>query len=76
MKTYRATDVGFVPVDVRVVERFTLGARPAVDPDKSEQRLMKTLHKAAESGVAPPAVEASEPAEDDSGRRGLFGRRR
>ena len=84
VKTYRAAEVGFVPVDQRVVERFTLGARPPMDPDKSENRLRKALRKTEGAAVAAvPADEVGvevgvepgvEPGSD--GRRGLFGRRR
>ncbi|MDZ5661235.1 glycosyltransferase family A protein [Nocardioides sp. S-58] len=82
VKTYPATDVGWVHVDQRVVERFTLGARPPVDPDKSEHRLRKALERALET--APAAVREPEaPAAPDAGRsngqedsrRGLFRRR-
>jgi hypothetical protein len=72
VKTYPAADVGWVPVDQRVVERFVLGARPPMDPDKSENRLRKALRKADGEGVVRPA---EAPAEGD-GKRGLFGRRR
>jgi hypothetical protein len=72
VKTYPATSVGWVPVGQRDVERFTLGARPPMDPAKSENRLMKALRKADEpSGPTPVADTPDEP-----GRRGLFGRRR
>ena len=76
VKAYPATDVGFVPVDVRVVERFTLGARPAMDPDKSENRLRKALRKATDASVvrSPHADADADPGPD--GKRGLFGRRR
>lgn len=76
VKAYPATDVGFVPVDLRVVERFTLGARPAMDPDKSENRLRKALRKATDASVVrSPDADADADPEPD-GRRGLFGRRR
>lgn len=83
-KTYPATAVGFVPVDDRAVERFTLGARPPMDPDKSENRLHKALRRAEEaSAVRPlPDAPAGTPAETPAGtapeneKRGLFGRRR
>ena len=76
MKTYAATAVGFVPVEERDVERFTLGARPPMDPEKSEHRLAKALAQ----GRRDPA-----PGEPRPGRRtgrrcrrqaGIFGRRR
>jgi hypothetical protein len=75
VKTYAATSVGWVPVGERVVERFVLGARPPMDPDKSEKRLRKTLARGSGS------VEASDDrtvaaAVDVEHRRGLFGRRR
>ncbi len=72
VKTYPATDVGWVPADQRVVERFTLGARPPMDPDKSENRLRKALRKADEAAPALP----TEPPADGEHKRGLFGRRR
>jgi hypothetical protein len=79
VKTYAATAVGFVPVEERDVERFTLGARPPMDPVKSENRLMKVLRKADDPSV-PGAAPAGDPAEtvDESehGKRGIFGRRR
>ena len=64
-----------MPVGERVVERFVLGARPPMDPDKSEKRLHKALAKgpgsaeAADDRPAPAAV-------DGNHKRGLFGRRR
>jgi hypothetical protein len=75
VKTYAATAVGFVPVEERDVERFTLGARPPMDPVKSETRLMKALRKSDD----PPAPLGSVPAgveESEQGKRGIFGRRR
>jgi hypothetical protein len=73
VKTYLATSVGWVPVEERDVERFTLGARPAMDPAKSEHRLMKALGKADGPARPTPLPErASEPEE----KRGLFGRRK
>jgi hypothetical protein len=73
LKTYAATSVGFVPVDEREVERFVLGARPPVDPVKSENKLRRALAKASPAqDVAPAPAEA--PAEGH--KRGLFGRRR
>ena len=74
VKTYPATSVGWVPVADRVVERFVLGARPPMDPDKSEKRLRKALDKAAERPVDAPGP-AVPPSEEEH-RRGLFGRRR
>ncbi len=75
-KTYAATAVGFVPVEVRDVERFSLGARPPMDPVKSEKRLLKVLGRTdalPDPGVvAPPAVVV----EDAENKRGIFGRRR
>ena len=68
VKTYDATAVGWVPTAEREVERFVLGARPAVDPAKSEDRLMKALHK----DDAPSGDATAEPEE----KRGLFGRRK
>ncbi len=72
VKNYPAADVGWVPVDQRVVERFVLGARPPMDPDKSENRLRKALRKADDAGVVRPT---EGPAEGES-KRSLFGRRR
>lgn len=74
VKTYPATSVGWVPVADRVVERFVLGARPPMDPDKSEKRLRKSLDKVAERSVDAPVPPAA-PVEEEH-RRGLFGRRR
>ena len=82
VKTYDAGTVGFVPVDRRVVERFVLGARPPMDPDKSERRLRKALRSADEQSVVRGPVESIQPASDDGSddtdgsKRGLFGRRR
>ncbi len=80
LKSYPATSVGFVPVAQRVVERFTLGVRPAMDPAKSEHRLMKTLRKGEDRSIirSPDSVETAEAADDgtDHVRRGIFGRRR
>jgi hypothetical protein len=86
VKSYPAIAVGWVPAQERVVERFVLGARPPMDPDKSETRLMKTLRKAEQSASVESITAASEPAAQrestphgephDQGRRGLFGRRR
>jgi hypothetical protein len=67
IKTYDATTVGWVPTPEREIERFVLGARPAVDPAKSEERLIKALHQ-----DGPPSPPAPEPEE----KRGLFGRKR
>lgn len=76
VKTYPAADVGWVPVDEREVERFTLGARPPTDPDKSENRLRKALRKASDGADVRPLPD-ERPADDgDQGRRGIFGRRR
>jgi glycosyltransferase involved in cell wall biosynthesis len=77
VKTYPATAVGFVPVGERDVERFTLGARPPMDPARSENRLMKALRLADDIPAADTAADplAEAPAETD-GKRGLFGRRR
>jgi hypothetical protein len=77
VRTYDAASVGLVPVDERVVERFVLGVRPPMDPEKSERRLLKALRRgeakksAAELGVVPDGPEV--PSQE---RRGLFGRRR
>jgi len=69
VKTYDATAVGWVPTAEREVERFVLGARPAVDPARSEDRLMKALHQHdAPSGDPAPEPEAE--------KKGLFGRKR
>ena len=78
VKTYPATDVGFVPVRERDVERFTLGARPAMDPVKSENRLKKALRKPDDASASVPSVRALSETSDESepGRRGIFGRRR
>ncbi|RYB89414.1 glycosyltransferase family 2 protein [Nocardioides glacieisoli] len=87
-KTYPAAAVGWVPAAEREVERFTLPARPAMDPEKSEHRMVKALRKAdavSGPGEENPHAEGSdgtepEPANEaddvDQGRRGLFGRRR
>jgi hypothetical protein len=72
VKTYAAADVGWVPVEEREVERFVLGARPPMDPDKSENRLRKALAK-ADSPAPGAEPEADHDAEQ---KRGLFGRRR
>ncbi len=80
--TYTATSVGFVPVEERDVERFTLGARPPMDPAKSEQRLRKALRRGDDAPapvrVAAPEGVAAPGGVDDAehGKRGLFGRRR
>ena len=63
-----------MPVAEREVERFVLGARPPMDPDKSEKRLRKSLDKAAERSVDATGPTAA-PVEEEH-RRGLFGRRR
>ena len=75
VKSYVATSVGFVPVATRLVERFTLGVRPPMDPAKSEARLMKALRKADEKRPGSP-VQAHRSAEEAPERRGIFGRRR
>ena len=75
IKTYVATSVGFVPVEERDVERFTLGARPPMDPAKSEKRLMKVLGR-GEDLPEPGAVHSPASIEDADGKRGIFGRRR
>jgi hypothetical protein len=75
-KTYAAAAVGFVPVEERDVERFTLGARPPMDPAKSEKRLLKALGRGE---ALPPVAPGSVPEavdDPDQGRRGIFGRRR
>ncbi|WP_210649634.1 glycosyltransferase [Nocardioides sp. SYSU D00065] len=78
VKTYVATEVGFVPVDQRVVERFTLGARPPMDPDKSEKRLRKVLaaDRPADEVVDDGADPATEVEAASDRKRGIFGRRR
>ena len=75
VKTYAASAVGFVPVEERDVERFTLGARPPMDPAKSENRLMKALRRAQEPTEAEPSAVGSVD-DAEQGKRGLFGRRR
>ena len=85
-KTYAATAVGWVPVEEREVERFTLPARPPMDTEKSEHRMVKALRKAAAipaPGAEGPHAEgaddagpATEADDGDQGKRGLFGRRR
>lgn len=72
-RTYAAAAVGWVPAGEREVERFTLGARPPMDPDKSEQRMLNALRKA---DAVPAAAEHVQPDRLDEGRRGLFGRRK
>ncbi|NYE36458.1 hypothetical protein F4692_001591 [Nocardioides cavernae] len=76
VKTYPASDVGWVPVAEREVERFVLGARPPMDPVRSENKLRRALARAAEPSAAAevPAPPAAEPEAEH--RRGLFGRRR
>jgi hypothetical protein len=59
-----------------VVERFVLGARPPMDPDKSENRLRKALRKADDAAVVRPAEAPAEAPADGEHKRGLFGRRR
>ena len=72
MKAYPATTAGWVPVEQRQVERFTLGARPPMDPDKSEKRLRKALGAADDT----PGPRASDALTGPDPKRGLFGRRR
>ena len=72
VKAYPATTVGWVPVEQRQVERFTLGARPPMDPDKSEKRLRKALGGADDTTGA----RASDALTGPDPKRGLFGRRR
>ena len=72
VKAYAATDVGWVPTAEREVERFVLGARPPMDPDRSEAKLRKALRPVDGTSEAPDIVTAPEPEE----KRGLFGRRR
>ena len=72
VKAYPATTVGWVPVEQRQVERFTLGARPPMDPDKSEKRLRKALGGADDT----PGPRASDALTGPDPKRGLFGRRR
>ncbi len=75
VSTYVATSVGFVPVEERDVERFTLGARPPMDPAKSENRLRKALRKGDDPSAK--VLVAREDIDDAvHGKRGLFGRRR
>ncbi len=76
VKGYPARAVGFVPVEERDVERFTLGARPPMDPAKSEQRLMKALRKADVRPAADPGSSLGGVDDTDQGKRGIFGRRR
>ena len=80
-KTYPAAAVGWVRTGEREVERFTLPARPAMDPEKSEHRLVKALRKA--DAVSAPGHDGAaddesddEPEQPDEIKRGLFGRRR
>ncbi|HEV2798653.1 MAG TPA: hypothetical protein VGV65_13650, partial [Nocardioides sp.] len=82
-KTYAAAAVGWVPSGEREVERFTLPARPPMEPEKSEHRMVKALRQA--DAVSAPGDEAPQPEagdrvqqpdRPDEGRRGLFGRRR
>jgi hypothetical protein len=84
-KTYAATAVGWVPVEEREVERFTLGARPPMDLEKSEHRMVKALRRAdaisAPGDEGPHAegvdgVVEAEVEDAEHPRRGLFGRRR
>lgn len=75
IKTYVATAVGFVPVEERDVERFTLGARPPMDPAKSEKRLLKVLGR-GDGLPEPGAADSASSVEDADGKRGIFGRRR
>ncbi len=85
-RTYAATAVGWVPVEEREVERFALPARPPMDLEKSEQRMVKALRKAAAipaPGAEGPDAENADDAgpttdadDGDQGKRGLFGRRR
>ncbi len=87
-KTYDAASVGLVPVAEREVERFTLGARPPTDPDKSEKRLRKALARAQEASGPPDNGAGAASADAGAGggsatevpaepeKRGLFGRRR
>ncbi|MCF6378604.1 glycosyltransferase family 2 protein [Nocardioides KLBMP 9356] len=72
-KTYPAAAVGWVPTHEREVERFTLPARPPMDPEKSEHRMVKAFRKAA---VLPTPDEQPPDDQPDEGKRGLFGRRR
>jgi hypothetical protein len=88
VKTYSASSVGWVPVQERVVERFILGARPPMDPAKSENRLMKALRKAQQAATVESLTPASADRAGGEGeraagersegepRRGFFGRRR
>lgn len=73
--SYDAADVGFVPVEERLVERFVLGVRAPMDPQESERRLRKALRRAA--AQAPAAELGVVPGEEPlPERRGLFTRRR
>ena len=62
-KTYAATAVGWVPAREREVERFTLGARPPMDPEKSEHRMVRALRKV--DAVSAPGDDAPHAAPDD-----------
>jgi hypothetical protein len=75
VKTYPATSVGWVPVAERVVERFVLGARPPMDPERSENRLRKALRRGEDPAI-PPTSGASPSPDAEHEKRGLFGRRR
>jgi hypothetical protein len=82
-RSYPADAVGWVPAAEREVERFTLPARPAMDPDTSEHRMVKALRKADAVSApghdgphAQPGDQPDQPDQRDEGRRGLFSRRR
>ena len=74
VRAYDASAVGFVPVAERVVDRFVLGVRPAMDPDKSERRLLKALRRPEAKGAGLGVVAG--PAQPAPERRGFFHRRR
>lgn len=77
VKSYAATSVGFVPVDQRDVARFVLGARPPMDPERSERRLMKALRKTDTTSPSGPDLDVVTEGEGGPAeRRGIFGRRR
>ena len=77
LRTYDATETGFVPVEALLVERFVLTVRAPMEPAESERRLRKALRKAAGKVPAPELGVVPAPDEEPSHeRRGLFTRRR